>query len=142
MAKTRHIVRVRKTGSNKHLPRNTKGSTKLAKAEKPISEEVGFIPIPTYSAEPIESPDSKWIHRMKVFHPHGVKHFMRVLLAHGFYTFDDACDDMHKDQTPFAMFFKSVGLPTETENTLEVLQIKLLQGFRKVEEELAQYGWN
>lgn len=145
MAKTKtNVVRAKRVRTaNKHLPTTkTERKAKPKKAEKPISVEVGIIPSPAYSAEPIESPDSKWIHRMKVFTPHGVKHFMRVLLAHGFYTFDDACSDYHEKPEPFQMFFKSVGLPTETENTLEVLQSKLVAGFRKVEEELVQYGWN
>ena len=112
------------------------------KAAKPESVEVGVITTTASFGETIESPNPSWIHKMKVFYPNGVKHFMRVLLAHGFYTFDDACSDFHKNPEPFRMFFKSTGLETETENTLEVLQIKLLQGFRKVEEELVQYGWN
>lgn len=144
MAKTKtNVVRAKRVRTaNKHLPIKTKGSTKLAKAEKPISEEVGFIPIPTYSAEPIESPDSKWIHRMKSLHPNGVKHFMHVLQAHGLYTYEDACSDYHENPEPFRMFFKSTGLETETENTLEVLQLKLVQGFKKVETDLIQHGWN
>ena len=130
-----------KITKNKHLPTSkTERKPKVKKAEKPASEEIGFIPAPVFSAEPIESPDSKWIHRMKVFFPNGVKHFMRVLLAHGFYTFDDACSDYHINPEPFQMFFKSVGLPTETENTLEVIQSKLVPGFKKVENDLIEHG--
>jgi hypothetical protein len=143
--KTRnHLVRVKKTGTNnKHLPTKTKGKTKLAKLAKVevlISEEVGIITTPVFSAEPIESPDSKWIHRMEKDFPNGVKHLRKVLKAYGFYTFDDACRDYHENPEPFRMFFKSTGLALDTENTLEVLQLKLVQGFKKVEAELSEHG--
>lgn len=143
MAKTKtNIVRTKKVrAKNKHLPKKTNGRTsKAQKGDNPASEEVGIILLPVVSAEPITPPEPSWIHRMKVNFPNGVKHFMHVLNAHDLHTFEDACDDIHKDQTPFAMFFKSVGLSMETENTLEVLQLKLVQGFRKVEEELVQHG--
>lgn len=137
------IVRTKRVRTtNKHLPTSSKKELKQKeeKLPKTVSEEVGIITTLAFSAEPIESPDSKWIHRMKVFYPNGVKHFMRVLLAHGFYTFDDACSDYHINPEPFQMFFKSVGLPTETENTLEVIQSKLVLGFKKVENDFIEHG--
>ncbi len=143
MAKTKKSVvrakRVRTT--NKHLPTTKiERKAKPKKAEKPVSIEVGVIPASAYSAEPIEAPNPSWIHRMKVNFPNGVKHLMKVLNAHDLYTFGDACDDFHKNPEPFRMFFKSTGLETETENTLEVLQLKLVQGFKKVEAELIEHG--